>query len=83
MSGARPFVVALVAVVAGAYGCTRSSAPVAVATPSVAMPTRVESRPAIFVAGNSTAARGVGDSISVLGSQDRRTVLPGADFVVT
>ena len=61
MSGARPFVVALVSGVAGALGCAQSSAPVVIAAPSGAMPARVESRPAIFVAGNSTAARGAGE----------------------
>ena len=63
MSAARPVVVALIAAVAGALGCTRTSAPVTVtsATTSAPVSARVASRPAIFVAGNSTAARGAGD----------------------
>ncbi len=65
MSAARRVVVAFVAACAGALGCTRSSAPVTVASTTAAAPatswTRVASRPAIFVAGNSTAARGAGE----------------------
>ncbi|MFL5619093.1 MAG: rhamnogalacturonan acetylesterase [Gemmatimonadaceae bacterium] len=61
MSAARPLVVALIAALAGAPGCARSSAPVAVAATSAAAPARVATRPAIFVAGNSTAARGAGE----------------------
>ena len=65
MSAVRRVVVAFVAACAGALGCTRSSAPVTVASASAAAPattpTRVASRPAIFVAGNSTAARGAGE----------------------
>jgi lysophospholipase L1-like esterase len=66
VSGARPFVVALVAVVAGALGCTRSAtqrvaAAAASTPPPVSDAARDTSRPAIFVAGNSTAARGAGE----------------------
>jgi lysophospholipase L1-like esterase len=66
VSGARPFVVALLAVVAGALGCTRSGtqrvAVAAASNPSlVSDAARDTSRPAIFVAGNSTAARGAGE----------------------
>ena len=65
VSAARRVVVALVAAVAGALGCARSPAPVTVATTSATAPAtapaRVASRPAIFVAGNSTAARGAGE----------------------
>lgn len=38
---------------------------------------------AVGLAEKMIAARGVADSISVSGSTERRTVLPGADFVVT
>jgi lysophospholipase L1-like esterase len=61
---ARPVVVALLAGLLGAFGCTHSAAPVAAsaaatsAAPSMA---RTASKPAIFVAGNSTAARGAGE----------------------
>jgi lysophospholipase L1-like esterase len=65
VSAARPVVVALLAALASALGCTRSSAPPVVAATSAtapaATPARDASRPAIFVAGNSTAARGAGE----------------------
>jgi len=57
---ARPVIVALLALTAGARGYAQSSAPAPAATPAAAPP-RVDARPAIFVAGNSTAARGAGE----------------------
>jgi len=61
VSRARLHVVALLAATAGTPGYAQSSAPGAVAAPSSAMPARDSARPAIFVAGNSTAARGAGE----------------------
>jgi lysophospholipase L1-like esterase len=60
VSAARPVVVALIAAIAGAFGGTRSFAQGAGAATS-AVPAPFASRPAIFVAGNSTAARGAGE----------------------
>jgi lysophospholipase L1-like esterase len=64
VSAARPIAVALFVAVTGASGCTRPAAPAAaVATSTQAAPSmaRTGSKPAIFVAGNSTAARGAGE----------------------
>ena len=64
MSVARRVVVALLAALTGASGCTRPASPVtAAASGTQAAPSMVRtgSKPAIFVAGNSTAARGVGE----------------------
>ena len=66
MSGLRSAVVALLAAAAdllGAAGCARPSTPVAPAStsPTSAAPVRQVARPSIFIAGNSTAARGAGE----------------------
>ena len=63
MSAARPLVVALLAALAGTGGCTRPAAPVTAGSATQAVPSmlRTGAKPAIFVAGNSTAARGAGE----------------------
>lgn len=61
MSAARHVVVLLIAGAAGMQGCTRSATPVAVAAASTTQSVPTAARPSLFIAGNSTAARGAGE----------------------
>ena len=65
MSTIRAALAALAASVVGAAGCARSSTPAQVAAPSstaaATAPAPNPTRPSIFIAGNSTAARGAGE----------------------
>ena len=65
MSTIRAALAALAASVVGAAGCARSSTPAPVAAPSstaaATAPAPNPTRPSIFIAGNSTAARGAGE----------------------
>ncbi|HEU4722206.1 MAG TPA: rhamnogalacturonan acetylesterase [Gemmatimonadaceae bacterium] len=60
MSAAR-HVVALLAGAVGALGCTRSATPIVAAAASTMPAAPNASRPSLFIAGNSTAARGAGE----------------------
>jgi len=65
VSTIRAALAALAASVVGAAGCARSSTPAPVAAPSstaaATAPAPNPTRPSIFIAGNSTAARGAGE----------------------
>ena len=61
MSAARTAVVALLASLVGTFGCTRTATRVAMAAASTTQSVSNAARPTIFIAGNSTAARGAGE----------------------
>jgi lysophospholipase L1-like esterase len=61
VSGARPIVVALLAGLAGTLGCTRTATQSAVPAEATAQSVPNPARPSLFIAGNSTAARGAGE----------------------
>ena len=56
----RPIFAASVALIIGAVGCAKSSAPAPSTVPPTSTPSLNAALPSIFIAGDSTAARGAG-----------------------